>query len=205
MKTKVKICGIRHLVSAQAAIDAGADFLGFNFVRGYSHLINEDMAKIIMEKIKNVIPIVGIFQNADIDYVNRMTEYLHLDYVQLHGDEGVKYVRKVQTRVIKAFDFHDGSDAEKMVEKMKSYEVSYHLLDIKKNSAERITNYIPQVKNIAKKIPIFVAGGLDSDNVLDLINIIQPYGVDVARGIETNGKEDLAKIYKFTTLVKNIN
>lgn len=101
MKVKVKICGIRNLESAQAAIDAGADFLGFNFVPTSKRYIYPIRAKVIIEKVRGKTKTVGVFQNQTIDEVNNIAEFLSLDYVQLHGEEDLEYVSQIKTNVIK--------------------------------------------------------------------------------------------------------
>src|SRR5438270_537494 len=107
MNVKVKICGIRSIESAQAAIDAGADFLGFNFVKESKRYVYPIRAKKIIEALRSKncearIMLVGIFQNLDIDEVNHITEFLELDFVQLHGEENMEYISKIKTNIIKA-------------------------------------------------------------------------------------------------------
>ena len=82
-KVKVKICGIRTLESAQTAIAAGADFLGFNFVPSSKRYIKPKWPK-NNQSIKRKINIVGVFENAQTDYINKIVKMLDLDYVQLH-------------------------------------------------------------------------------------------------------------------------
>src|SRR5438105_2453385 len=102
MKTKVKICGIRNIDSANAAIHAGADFLGFNFVLTSKRFINPIKAKAIIDKVRKQVNIVGIFQNAGLDEINEHIKFLKLAYVQLHGNEDDQFVKKIKTNVIKA-------------------------------------------------------------------------------------------------------
>ena len=84
MKTKVKICGIRTLESAQTAFGAGADFLGFNFVSSSPRYVKPELAKEIISKLKKSVKIVGVFQNAKIDLINKIVDLLSLDFIQLH-------------------------------------------------------------------------------------------------------------------------
>src|SRR5437763_1613760 len=85
--TMVKICGIRSDMAARAAIYSGAKFLGFNFVSGSQRRISPVIAKQIIDQVKNQVKIVGVFQNQTLEEVNKIADFLDLDYEQLHGDE----------------------------------------------------------------------------------------------------------------------
>src|SRR5260221_13303934 len=97
---KVKICGIQSLASANNAINAGADFLGFNFVKTSKRYIHPSLVLYIAQRVKGKIKLVGVFQNAPILKVNDIARRLHLDYVQLHGEEDNEYCRKIKSLVI---------------------------------------------------------------------------------------------------------
>src|SRR5947209_2564781 len=99
MKVKVKICGTRSKKSALAAIDAGADFLGFNFVEGSKRKINPKIAKEIIREVAGRVRVVGVFQNVEVDYINELVELLNLDYVQLHGEENQEFISKIGAKV----------------------------------------------------------------------------------------------------------
>ncbi len=90
MIVKVKICGIRNIESAQAAISAGADFLGFNFVVESKRFIEPAAAKKIISEVKGKIKIVGVFKNADINYINHLIDLLDFDFIQLQEKKNYK-------------------------------------------------------------------------------------------------------------------
>ena len=184
MNVKVKICGIRNLESAQTAVDAGADFLGFNFIPGEKRYIHPSSAKKIIDEVKNKIQIVGVFQNNEIDYVNTIVDQLDLDYAQLHGNE--TYSNKVHTKVIKTI--HAGDDF--------LYTCDYFLLDREENTSLRV----PQ-KNT---VPVVLAGGLNCENVAGIAEEYKPFAVDVARGVETDGVTDVEKILEFVKQAKGV-
>lgn len=190
--SKVKICGVRSIAAAQAAIVSGADFLGFNFVPGLSRTISVAHATNIASKIKGKILLVGIFQDAPLKEVVQIAKTVGLDFVQLHGNEDNEYIQRVPVCVIKSVFTED-----------KDYSfpsnVTHVLLDIKKGTKKTILDKNP----MQSRLPAFIAGGLTIDNVGDAIKKFSPYGVDVARGIETDGKEDLEKIRLFIERVKS--
>ena len=101
--TKVKICGIRSVESALAAVDAGADFLGFNFVPTSKRYIDPSVAKTIVDAVKDKVQVVGVFQDVDAKTITKICSLLSLDFVQLHGKETPAFCREIKIPVIKAF------------------------------------------------------------------------------------------------------
>lgn len=187
MSVKVKICGIRTLEAAQVAVDAGADYLGFNFVPSSKRFIKPTLGEKIITKVKGKIPIVGIFQNADLSVVKQLIKQLDLDFVQLHGQENQAYINQIDSPVIKVI--HSFAQTH-------LYSVEYFLLDrIEQGEGEMVDTDI--AKAVANQYPIFLAGGLTPQNIANVVKEVKPFAVDVAGGIETEGAEDIHKISMF--------
>lgn len=206
MRVKVKICGIKTIEAAQAAFGAGADFLGFNFVPTSKRYIKPELAKKINIEsglaMTDRPKIVGIFQNEKIDVVNKLIEYLKLDFVQLHGNESPDYIDKIKDRgVIKTFSLPLDFDVAKTIEEMKNYKADYFLLDRKVQGEGEILN-IDKVRELTSIFPIIFGGGLTVENVRKLVRVSKPQVVDVAGGVETDGVKDLEKIKKFIEIAK---
>ena len=196
MNVKVKICGVRSVESAKVAASIGADFIGLNFVSSSRRRIDSEKAREIIHVVKGTVKVVGVFQNAFLGYINDLVRYLELDFVQLHGEENPEFTKQVQSKVIKAFPVSKKTTAGQLISTMNEFSADYFLLDRTiQGEGEMIDS--TQAKIVAEKFPIFLAGGLTSDNISELVAKINPYGVDVAGGIETNGVEDLGKIKKF--------
>jgi phosphoribosylanthranilate isomerase len=191
---KVKICGIRSLETAQTVIESGADFIGFNFVRTSHRFIDPYICQTFMPEIKGKIKIVGVFQNATIEEVNYIAELLNLDFVQLHGDEDKAYVKKIKLPVIKSIV---------NLQKEQQIKVPYLLVDRIEQGKGALVN-IFLAKKIAEKYKVFFAGGLTPENVVQVVKTVKPFAVDVAGGVETNGREDHEKIKKFIANVKGV-
>lgn len=187
MPVKVKICGIRTFAAAKIAIDAGADFLGFNFVPISRRYIDPIFALEIINSIKGQIKTVGIFQDAKIAHVNRVASDLKLDFVQLHGSEDNKYIREVKVPVIKSITLDDHPAKIK---------ADYFILDRVKRGKGEMVN-LKKAAIVANKFPLFLAGGLNPGNISDAIIKVQPFAVDVAGGIETENIQDFKKIELF--------
>lgn len=192
---KVKICGIRSLLSAQTAIAAGADYIGFNFILSSNRYIRPEDAQKISKKITGKVLLVGIFQNTPISEVEQIRHRVHLDFIQLHGEEDNNYIKQINAPVIKSI-------SNSIQENFSFPEnVAYLLLDVPKNSTETI---LTRGKPYFYPLPTFVAGGVTIENVVQVITRFSPFGVDIARGVETNGKEDVEKIKKFIRKVKSL-
>lgn len=176
MKVKVKICGVKTLESAKTAIEAGADFLGFNFIVGEKRYINPIIAKEIINSIRSQAKTVGVFQNAKTNYVNKIIKLVDLDFIQLH-----------EKRIIK-------STKDKII---------YLLIDRKIQGKGNIVNQ-KFAQKIALKKSIFLAGGLTPENIKQSILKVKPFAVDVAGGIETNGSQDNEKIKDFIKKAKGV-
>lgn len=202
MKTQVKICGIRSLMAAQTAIYAGAKFLGFNFVPRSKRRISPEFAKQIITQIKNQVQIVGVFQNQSIDEVNKVVGFLDLDYIQLHGEETQGYIDELEKPVIKTLALEADFDLNKAVGNIKKYKVPYFLVDRVKQGKGKMLN-MEKLNLLCRSYKIFIAGGLTPLNIVDVVRSAEPFGVDVASGIETGGVEDPEKIKSFLERVKN--
>lgn len=194
MRVKVKICGVRTLAAAEAAISAGADYLGFNFVKASKRNISVERAKEIASVVKGKVTLVGVFQNAESIEVNRIAEEVGLDFVQLHGQEDNVYIEKIQVPVIKSFTIFDNAE---------NIHAQYVMLDRVVQGKGDIVD-LEKAKTYARRFSLFLAGGLNPDNIENIVKKVRPYAVDVASGVETNGEQDLEKIKLFIERVKTL-
>ncbi len=203
----IKICGITNKEDAWNAIDAGADALGFNFYPKSPRYLDPQVAIKLMEEIPPNVLRVGVFVNESEHLVRDLSQYLNLDYLQFHGDETPYYCEQFATPYWKAFRLKD----EKTLELMKKYHPAYFLLDAfvegEFGGTGKIANWelAKQAKACGK---IILAGGLNSENVVEAIKAVGPEGVDVASGVELfqskNGKKDVEKMELFVQKVREI-
>jgi phosphoribosylanthranilate isomerase len=196
---KVKICGITNLEDAQAAIEAGADLLGFNFYRKSARYIEPEAAHLIVGKIRSggrVPQLIGVFVNSPLIEVQSILREVDLDQAQLHGDESIELLAQVEG--FKALRPQSLDEAEKQT---KTYAVESEptvLIDAYRKGEYGGTGQVGDwsiAAKIAREYPILLAGGLTPDNVAEAIRQVQPWGVDVASGVESSpGKKDVAKM-----------
>jgi len=206
METRVKICGITNLADALAAVEAGADALGFNFYEQSPRHVSLKTAAEISKQLPAFIMRVGLFVNAPEDLVTRAIGECGLTMLQFHGDEPPEFCTQFGLMSMKAFRIRD---AESLAE-IPNYQTDAYLLDAFSPEARggtgEVFNWDLAVEAQKFGKPIFLAGGLTPENVADAIRKVQPFGVDVSSGVEISpGKKDHAKVNAFIQAVKQIN
>lgn len=202
MTTKVKICGITDLRDAVDAIEGGADFLGFNFVEASPRYIAPIAAAEIIDEIKGQILSVGVFANQPIDHVISVSVETSIDIVQFHGDEPAGELQMIRDNLrldcVKAFRMSSDFDGSRLA----GYQFAGILIDAYSPKAIGGTGELADWKRAraiaATNSRVFLAGGLDPDNVADAVRFVRPYAVDVASGVESApGKKDPRKVEEF--------
>jgi phosphoribosylanthranilate isomerase len=199
---KIKICGITNLDDALAAADAGADSLGFNFYKKSPRYIDPQKAAEIIAQLPPLIMPVGIFVNEHEDRIREIQQLTCILTVQLHGDESPEFCQRFASHVIKAFQVRD----KESLKAMAHYRVGAFLLDSYREGVRggTGTTFDWHLAVVAKTFGrIILAGGLTPENVAEAVKLVQPYGVDVAGGVEKEkGIKDHAKLKKFITEVR---
>lgn len=204
-EVQLKICGFQNLEPAVVAAQEGADYLGFVFVPGHPYEISESEAKnIVRELAQFPVRIVGIFQDAPIDRVNDIVKNVGLKYVQLHGEESPDYCKQVEgVRVIKAFGVSSDMRVTDLLKRLSQYDVDLYVLDrVQQGAGPRVPLNV--AREAARQFSVFLAGGITSENALEIINHVSPFGIDVASGVDTKGKKDIAKIKSLIEAVKGV-
>lgn len=199
---KVKLCGIRDLAAAQAVIAAGADYLGFNFVPESKRFIQPQDALSIIDAIRGQVAVVGVFRDAPLVAVTKVARELGLDFVQLHGEETAAYARQVGVPVIKAVAVDPDSDAAVLAAEVRQYSPgTIFLLDRHTQGVGEPVGH-KLAAELASQFPCFLAGGLAPNTVADAVRSVRPYGVDVAGGVEREGRTDPELVQLFIRQVK---
>ncbi|MFQ5825920.1 MAG: phosphoribosylanthranilate isomerase [Dehalococcoidia bacterium] len=201
---RVKICGITNLEDALAAIEAGADALGFVFAPSPRQLTLSEAARII-DRLPPLIFKVGVFVDENLAEVQRIMAACPLHLAQLHGSEGPEYCQHIFAhRTIKSFQVRDDS----VLEVMPHYQVSAYLLDAYhpglKGGSGHTFNW--EIARRATELgPIILSGGLTPENVAGAVSQVRPYGVDVSSGVESEpGKKDHARLREFVRRAKGV-
>ena len=214
--TRFKICGLRDAGAALAAAEAGADFLGLNFVPGVRRRITLDQGRSIVRSVAEELGddapgLVGLFADQDIDEVNGIIEACGLEYAQLCGLEQPDYWDGVRAKVIKQVRVRPLASDRETVEAtlVRVKEVvsrgNIALLDSYRKGALGGTGHAFDwdiAAQVAREYDVTLAGGLSPDNVASAIRQVNPWMVDVSSGVETDGVKDPAKIRAFAEAVR---
>lgn len=215
--TRFKICGLRDVDSALASANAGADFLGLNFVHGVRRQITLEQGHSIVLRVvdelgENRPELVGLFADQPIDEVNEAIESCGLEYAQLCGSENPDYCDQVRANVIKQIKVKPLSSEQETVDvtlagvKDVVSRDGIALLDSYKKGALGGTGQTFDwniAAQVAQEYDVVLAGGLAPDNVARAIRQVDPWMVDVSSGVETDGVKDHAKIRAFAEAVKS--
>lgn len=204
MTVKVKICGLTNLEDVLDAIELGADYLGFNFYPQSPRHVTLEKCKEMFLEVPYEIGKVGVFVNADPQFVIDAATELNLDLLQFHGDETPEYCLQFARSYMKAFRPKNIAD----LSSVPNYAPDYILIDAFVENAYGGTGIISNwdISREAKKHgPVFLSGGLKPDNVEIAVHTVRPYAVDVASGVEsTPGKKDYHKLEEFIKRAKGM-
>jgi phosphoribosylanthranilate isomerase len=195
---KIKICGITNFADALAAVENGAEMLGFNFYPKSARFIEPENARKIGEQMPKYVLKVGVFVNESLDSVLKIARAVRLDIVQLHGDETPHFASKItDVPVIKALRVGNGFQPTRAAE----YQTAI-LLDAfdpnERGGTGKVFDWRIALET-KKVVPeLILAGGLSPENVSEAIKMVAPSAVDVCSSIESQpGKKDLRKMREF--------
>lgn len=206
MKVKVKICGITNLADAEAAIKAGADYLGFIFYPKSPRGISVEQAGYICGKLSAPVKKVGVFVNADEKAIKHAVKLCKLDVIQLHGEESPETARALgQDMVWKAFSINNQND----IDKAAAYPADAILADTKVDGLRGGTGKTCDWRLAAitaATVKTVLAGGITPDNAVEAAVQVKPYALDIASGVETRpGIKDHKKIALLINNLRNNN
>jgi phosphoribosylanthranilate isomerase len=205
MSTLVKICGITNPDDALAAVEAGADALGFMFYEPSPRHVSIEATAEIVRAIPPFVMKVGVFVNAAEEIVLRAITECGLNILQFHGDETPEYCQLFPVMTIKAFRIRDAGSLKTLTD----YKTDAWLLDAFAEdrfggTGERFNwDFALEARKLGR--PIFLAGGLTVENVAEAVRNVRPYAVDVSSGVEASpGKKDHLKVRAFIRNAKRI-
>lgn len=214
MSAKVKICGLTNKEDAVWALNYGADFLGINFVKASPRHVSAATAAAWVAQLPPFAFVFGIFADTDADEIVKTVGKMNLRGVQLHGNETPADVAALRVALEGAGRKVAISKAirmkgdESLVQAAEAATVADYLLldafveDALGGTGRRFDwDLAIRAKELGK--PVFLAGGLNPDNVQDAVKKVAPFGVDVASGVEKSPKrKDLAKLQDFISRAK---
>lgn len=197
IEVKIKICGITNLDDALAAVDMGANILGFNFYARSPRYIEPARAAEIIHKLPAFVDTAGIFVNVPLRDIHHLTTSGMLNWIQLHGDETPEFCRQFSNwnvRTIKSIRVQSRESVQHALE-YPTFALLFDAYNAALYGGTGATFDWSLLKNFPRRV--FVAGGLNAENVVRVLEV-GVYGVDVCSGIESKpGKKDYKKMRRF--------
>lgn len=198
---KVKICGITRLEDIGVAADSGVDFLGFVFAPS-PRRISLEQANILLEAVPAGIRKVGLFMNQDVAEIEHITRNSYLDLLQFHGAEDNVFCTGFGMPFIKAIAMGGGISFRD--NPLDYPDADGFLYDGHEPGKAGGSGQAFDWRMLRPgHAPLWLAGGLNPENVSEAINLVRPWAVDVSSGVEiAPGIKDHDKIKSFVAAVR---
>lgn len=208
---RIKICGLKTLADVEKVNRYLPEYIGFVFANT-RRFVTDEQALAMRNALDQRIQAVGVFVDEPMEHVVRLYDRGVINAAQLHGEESETYIRKLKQEtkmtVIKAAKVQT---VEQLTSRI-SQEADYMLFDTYKKgepggtgerfSLEILEESLKKIQEKGRPVkPFFLAGGLDCQNVADVLGRVECFAVDVSTGVETDGVKDAAKIEQF---IKNV-
>lgn len=217
MMTNIKMCGIQLLETAAVIPELDIQYVGLIFAPSRRQMTLPQARGLISTlRAKRSLRITGVFRNQQQSVIDEAMNALRLDVIQLHGDETERYCQEVKQKhhvlVMKVISLAGAPTSEDIIQRMTPYKNTVDLLMLDTHDpkygggAGKVFRWdvIPDVRKWVHEqgLSLFVAGGLDEQNVEGLIQRYHPDGVDISSGIETDGRKDIQKMKAFIERVR---
>lgn len=211
-----KICGIRDVETALAVAACGPQAIGLNFYEHSSRVVSPDVAKEIVSRLPPGVEPVGVFVNDSVDEITSLARTCGLATLQLHGDEPPEVVAALSAfRVIRAFRVGDSGldEVARYLEECRRLNAPLWacLIDARVEGVYGGTGQVAPWDLLRREYnscdwpPLILAGGLCPENVALAVRTVEPWGVDVAGGVEsTVACKDIALVRKFVEAARGI-
>ncbi|MBR1591857.1 MAG: phosphoribosylanthranilate isomerase [Ruminococcus sp.] len=198
--TKIKMCGMCRIEDIEYANKILPEFVGYIFAEKSRRYISPEKAVKFTEILDSRIIPVGVFVNADMNFISDIADRNIIEFIQLHGDEDDNYIsslRNITSKpIIRAFKIRNRED----IERAENSQADIVLLDSGEGSGHLFNHEL--IKDISR--PYILAGGLNPENIGGIIRKLNPYAADVSSGIETDGIKDFNKMKAFADAGRKI-
>ena len=203
-QVKIKICGLTRECDVDFVNDAKVDFAGFVFAKS-KRQVNISQAILLKKRLSSDIKSVGVFVDESVENIKKICEEGIIDFVQLHGNEDNKFIetlkKEVNIPVIKAIK----ALYREYIEQCSQNDADFILIDSFEQNSFGGTGCIFDWTLVPKMHkPVFLAGGLNIENIERAVDIVHPFCVDISSGVETEDVKDPKKIFEITKFVRGM-
>lgn len=201
---RIKICGITNIDDAMCAAELGADALGFVFVKSSPRYVASNIVEKIIQKLPPFVVPIGVFANMKHDDILKFIEQTGIGCVQLHGNESPKQLAGFPVPVYKSFHVDKNFNPETL----RRYKGAAYLLDTNVDGAIGGSGktFDWNLATVAKAYGrIILAGGLSPENIVEAVQKVQPYAVDINSGVESApGKKDKHRLQQLFSNLRRL-
>ena len=207
---KIKICGLRRLEDIEIVNKYKLDYIGFVFAESPRKVSFEEARELSGLLSEDIVP-VGVFVNEHMKLIVDLFKEGIIEIAQLHGDEDEKYIKDLKDKsieetgkeipVINAIEIKDNTDFNDTVLEWRDSLSDYFILDSGKGSGKTFDWSLIDKNSEFFKNSIFLAGGLNSENLTSAIEEFNPFAVDLSSSVETDGFKDEEKIKEIIEIV----
>jgi phosphoribosylanthranilate isomerase len=204
---RIKFCGITNMEDAHLAADNGAWAIGLIFHPPSPRRCKLDEAAEIADVFRRRLEVFGVFVNVPLAKVAETADVVKLTGIQLHGDEGPSYCveagRRTGCKVMKAVQVRSRAD----VQSLRAFAVDLQMLDSGagnvRGGSGKTFDWALAAGRRRRGTPLVLSGGLNAENVAEGIEVVQPWAVDVASGVEAEpGRKNPEKLAAFAAAVR---
>lgn len=209
---KLKICGMRRPEDIEIENKYKPDYVGFVFAQSPRKVSYEQAKELSGLLSEDIVP-VGVFVNEHMKLIVDLFKDGIIEIAQLHGDEDEKYIRNLKDKsieetgkeisVINAIEIKDDADYDDELLKWRDSASDYFILDSGKGSGKTFDWSLIDKESEFFKNSIFLAGGLNSENLALAIEEFNPFAVDLSSSVETDGFKDEEKIKEIIEIMEN--
>lgn len=209
---KLKICGMRRPEDIEMANRYEPDYIGFVFAESPRKVSYEQAKELSALLNEDIVP-VGVFVNEHMNIIVDLFKDGIIEIAQLHGDEDEKYIRNLKDKsieetgkqipVINAIEIKEGADYDDELLKWRDSVSDYFILDSGKGSGKTFDWSLIDKESEFFMNSIFLAGGLNSENLALAIEEFNPFAVDLSSSVETDGFKDEKKIKEIIEIMEN--
>ena len=206
--TRVKICGIMNSDDLTSAIQAGADAVGFVVeIEESRHCISAQKAADLIHKVPVYTKSVAVIHPRDVDDALRLADITRADVLQLHSmlppSDIMELKSRIRQKLVVAVAADDGGRQAKSYETVADAILLDSMVEGKLGGTGRVHDWDKSAGIVRSlQVPVILAGGLDPENVVQAIEKVRPYAVDVSSGTETGGRKDPFKVRAFVEKVR---
>ena len=196
---KIKLCGLTRPCDIEAVNELQPDYIGFVFAKKSRRYVSPEKAEELKAMLAPGIQAVGVFVNEEPEQIVSLLEAGTIDVAQLHGQEGEREIRRLRELTDHLLIQEFRIDTEQDVERANASTADYVLLDSGAGGTGTVFDW-DLLQAIRR--PYFLAGGLDTENLGTVKAKLNPYGIDVSSGIETDGYKDKEKMTAFVAAAR---